>query len=254
MLTTVLTYLARNGCQSSSGFSPEGWLFPPLQPKVPLDKGSLGSQWLRKSYQKPFPQRVSVRSHTEAGSRKGGYQVVSGFLQPAFSCPQTEQKVETNLRSESVKSVFEGQLIQDGNPGDDPVILTNRGVGNIAGLQRRILPHSNEQEVEKVFKVLPEQTNFPVHSSTFWFGHSSPQVYKGGERSETDGAGQGYPDLPVPRRLRAQSQETCLQDTQTLLALCQKLGWVVNMRKSELDPLQIFNFVGYRFDPLRTSG
>ena len=46
--------------------------------------------------------------------------------------------------------------------------------------------------------------------------------------------------------LRAQSQETCLQDTQTLLALCQKLGWVVNMRKSELDPQQIFNFVGYR--------
>ena len=48
--------------------------------------------------------------------------------------------------------------------------------------------------------------------------------------------------------LRAQSQETCLQDTQTLLALCQKLGWVVNMRKSELDPQQIFNFVGYWFD------
>ena len=48
--------------------------------------------------------------------------------------------------------------------------------------------------------------------------------------------------------LRAQCQETCLQDTQTLLALCQKLGWVVNMKKSELDPQQIFSFVGYRFD------
>ena len=44
-LTTVLAYLARNGCESSSGFSPEGWLFPPLQPKAHLDKGSLGSQW-----------------------------------------------------------------------------------------------------------------------------------------------------------------------------------------------------------------
>ena len=48
--------------------------------------------------------------------------------------------------------------------------------------------------------------------------------------------------------LRAQCQETCLQDTQTLSALCRKLGWVVNMKKSELDPQQIFNFVGYRFD------
>ena len=203
--TTVLAYLARNGCESSSGFSTEGWLFPPFQSEAPLDKGSFGSQWLRKSYQKPLPQRVSARSHRETGSRKGGYQVVSGFLQPAVSCPQTEQKVEANLRSEPVKSVFEGQFIQDGNSGDDSVILTNRGMGNLAGLQRRILPHSNQQEVKKVFKVLSEQTNFPIHSSPFWFGHSSPRIYKGGQRSETDGTGQGYPDPPVPRRLVAES-------------------------------------------------
>ena len=47
---------------------------------------------------------------------------------------------------------------------------------------------------------------------------------------------------------RAQCRETCLQHTQTLLALCQQLGWVVNMKKSELEPQQVFNFVGYRFD------
>ena len=48
--------------------------------------------------------------------------------------------------------------------------------------------------------------------------------------------------------LRAPSPETCLQHTQTLLALCQQLGWVVNMSKSELAPTQVFNFVGYRFN------
>ena len=50
--------------------------------------------------------------------------------------------------------------------------------------------------------------------------------------------------------LRAQCRETCLQHTQTLLALCQQLGWVVNMKKSELEPQQVFNFVGYQFDLL----
>ena len=34
--------------------------------------------------------------------------------------------------------------------------------------------------------------------------------------------------------LRAPCPEPCLQHTQTLLALCQQLGWVVNMKKSEL--------------------
>ena len=48
--------------------------------------------------------------------------------------------------------------------------------------------------------------------------------------------------------LRAPSPEVCLQHTQTLLALCQQLWWVVNMTKSELVPKQVFNFIGYRFD------
>ena len=51
--------------------------------------------------------------------------------------------------------------------------------------------------------------------------------------------------------LRAHSRETCLQHTQTLLALCQRLGWVVNLKKLELVPQQVFNFVGYRFDLIK---
>ena len=50
--------------------------------------------------------------------------------------------------------------------------------------------------------------------------------------------------------VRAPDQGTCQLHTQTLLALCRKLGWVVNMEKSELTPQQVFNFVGYRFDLL----
>ena len=43
--------------------------------------------------------------------------------------------------------------------------------------------------------------------------------------------------------IRVKDRDTCFQDTQTLLALCQELGWVVNLRKSELEPKLIFNFV-----------
>ena len=48
--------------------------------------------------------------------------------------------------------------------------------------------------------------------------------------------------------VRATSHQTCLQHTQTLTALCQELGWLVNKEKSELVPKQVFNFVGYQFD------
>ena len=38
----------------------------------------------------------------------------------------------------------------------------------------------------------------------------------------------------------ARFHQTCLQHTQTRVALCQDLGWLVNMEKSELDPKQVF--------------
>ena len=61
--------------------------------------------------------------------------------------------------------------------------------------------------------------------------------------------------------VRATSYQTCLQHTQTLVALCRELGWLVNKEKSELEPKQVFNFVGYsstsgraRSDPHQSVG
>ena len=48
--------------------------------------------------------------------------------------------------------------------------------------------------------------------------------------------------------VQAKSHQVCLQHTQTLVALCQDLGWLVNIEKSELVPKQVFDFVGYQFD------
>ena len=48
--------------------------------------------------------------------------------------------------------------------------------------------------------------------------------------------------------VRARSHQVCLQHTQDLVNMCQKLGWLVNLEKSELEPKQVFDFVGYQFD------
>ena len=48
--------------------------------------------------------------------------------------------------------------------------------------------------------------------------------------------------------VRAKSHQICLQHTQDLVKMCQKLGWLVNLEKSELESKQVFNFVGYQFD------
>ena len=48
--------------------------------------------------------------------------------------------------------------------------------------------------------------------------------------------------------VRATFHQVCLQHTQDLVKICQTLGWLVNLEKSELEPKQIFDFVGYQFD------
>ena len=48
--------------------------------------------------------------------------------------------------------------------------------------------------------------------------------------------------------VRARSHQACLQHTKILVEICQKLGWLVNADKSELDPKQMFDFVGYQFN------
>ena len=48
--------------------------------------------------------------------------------------------------------------------------------------------------------------------------------------------------------IRAPTKESYHQGTQSLLSLCQELGCVVNLQRSELEPKQVFEFVGYQYD------
>ena len=48
--------------------------------------------------------------------------------------------------------------------------------------------------------------------------------------------------------VRARSRQVCLQHTQDHVKMCQQLGWLVNLEKSELEPKQVFDFVGYQCD------
>ena len=200
-VTKILASLAKHGCKSSGSLYPQGRLHSSIQTETPVGQIPLGSKWLRQSCQESAIKRGSLKSQKKVGSRKSGCQVVPGLLQPSFPGPETKQKMEANLGFESVKCIPEHRHFQNGNPGDDPVVLENRRVGHIAGLQRRILPHPNCPKVKRVSQVLPVQSNLSVHSSSLRVGHSSSGVYQGGQRSETHGSSEGYQNPSVPRRL-----------------------------------------------------
>ena len=47
--------------------------------------------------------------------------------------------------------------------------------------------------------------------------------------------------------IRSQSQEEAQVNTQAVVDLTQSLGWIINREKSELNPTQVFLFVGYEY-------
>ena len=48
--------------------------------------------------------------------------------------------------------------------------------------------------------------------------------------------------------MRAKDRDTFARDVQKLITLVEKLGWIVNLKKSELNPTQDLEFLGYRFN------
>ena len=48
--------------------------------------------------------------------------------------------------------------------------------------------------------------------------------------------------------VRAKDPDSCARDVQKLISLVEQLGWIVNVKKSELNPTQDLEFLGYRFN------
>ena len=47
--------------------------------------------------------------------------------------------------------------------------------------------------------------------------------------------------------IRSQSQEEARVNTQAVVDLTQSFGWIINQKKSELKPTQVFSFMGYEY-------
>ena len=188
--------------------------------------------------------------HPKEGSGKSGCQVITGLLQPSFSGSQTQQQMASHFGFKHSQSFPRDK---DGKWKTPETIQLSLQQGEwvtsldfsdayfhipIAQRSRKYLRfHLNK--VNYQFKALP----FGLATAPLEFTKVVKEVklmaQAWGIRIHQ------YLDDWLPR---AQCPATCLQDTQTLLDLCQELGWVVNLKKSELTPQLVFNFVGYRFD------
>ena len=228
----------------------ESGLHPFFSDLAKTHKISHSCKLLCQSSQEQLPDGGITSAYRQKCSRACPQSNFSGIFQPTFSGPQTKQQMETHLRSEQTKPLSQGGEIQNGNAGNHQDIPPIRVVGHFNRFQGRLLPHSNTGTVQEIPQISCPRSDIPIQSTSLRSLHSTLGVYNSGQRGNTDGHTQG---IRIHQYLddwlvRARSHQVCLQHKQELVKICQNLGWLVNLEKSELEPKQIFNFVGYQFD------
>ena len=235
----------------SQGYiSPQGRLHPTLPVQTLPDQETHNNKLLCRSSQEQLPVGGIASAVKQKCCRVGSKSTVPGVLQPVILCIKAQQPVASHLRSEQTEQIFENTVFQTGDTRDNTNLLPGRGVGDLHRLQRRILPYTNKQPVQEVYAFSDSGQNLPIQSTTLWPVHSPHGVHYDSQRGKMASNETGYKDRPVPRRLVGQSYvPPGLSSTNTNPSSpLSRLGWLVNEEKSELEPKQVFNFVGYQFD------
>ena len=176
-----------------------------LQNQATSDPIPCDQEWLCSPREKQGLVSSIDRTHKQVGSRKGGNKILPGLLQPPLSGTKIKSEMEAYLGPQPSKSFLETRHLQNGNSGNNKVVSPKRGVGNVAGLQRRLFSHPHQSEITKVSQVFSGKESLSIHGPPFRARHSSTGIYQGSQGGETDGSSTGYPDPPVPRRLVSQS-------------------------------------------------
>ena len=236
--------------QTEGGSNPERGLHPPLPvPAIP-DKVPISRKLLCQSSQEQLPVRGITSAYGQKRRRIGPQSNISRVFQPTILSTQTQQQLEANFGSEQTEPFPKDGEIQNGDTGNHQDISPARGVGNLSRLQGCLLPYTNTGTFQEISQISCPRSDIPAQSSAFWSVHSSLEFTVIAKEVKLMAIHKG---IRIHQYLddwlvRATSPQTCLKHTQILVIMCQDLGWLVNLEKSELEPKQVFDFVGYRFD------
>ena len=208
----VLADLGLYGSQSMGGVHFKERLHPPFSDKASSRSGTFDSEPLRDFCQaEPFTGVVSV-ALSKTSRRTGTQPVLPRVLQPP-------------LFGSIRLSLQQGEWVTSLNFNDAYFHIP------INQVSRKYLRfHLEGQTAISSLAIRPLHRSYGVHHC--------------GQGGKAHGSGKGNLVTPVPRRLliRSQTKESCSYQTQALLTLCQELGWVMNLHKSELDQKQVFDW------------
>ena len=246
----LLENLAKSRGRSEGSSNPARGLPSPLPDPAPTHKVPYSHKPLCQSPQEQLPAGGITSAYRQKCSGKGSKSKIPRVFQPTISSPETQQQMEANTGPRQAKPFPQSGKVQDGDTGNHQNIPPTRGVGHLSRLQRGLLPHTNTRTIQEIPTFSCPGPDLPIQGIAFRPVHSAHGVHCVSKEVKLMAIHKG---IRIHQYLddwlvRARSQHLCLQLTQILVKMCQDLGWLVNLEKSELEPKQVFDFVGYQFD------
>ena len=216
------------GGKSQGGNITQRGLHPPFPVQTQLYQVTNCHKQLCEPSQKPPPFGGTVSAGELKCSRTSSNSKITGVLQQAIFGSQTQQLVETFLGPEHIKYLPKHRVIQNGATRDNKNLPTGRGVGYLNRFQGCILPHTNSESVQEVhaFHIQGWSYQFKALSTTSMMFTVVAKEVKLMALQRGIRIHQYLDDWLV----RATFHRTCVQHTQSLVALCRELGWLVVVR------------------------
>ena len=236
--------------RSKSSSNPERGLYPPLPDQAKIVKSSHSCKLLWQSSQEPQTVRGITSAYSKKCYRTGKQTDLPGVLQPIIPGSQTQQQMEANPGLEQSKPFSQNRKIQDGNSGNHQNLSPTRTVGNLIDFKDAYFHVPIQEQSRKFLRFHVQGQTFQFKALPFGLSTAPMEFTVIAKEVKLMATQKGirlhqYLDDWL---VRATSHRACLLHTQDLVQMCRDLGWLVNIEKSELEPKQIFNFVGYQFD------
>ena len=246
----LLAILAGSGCRSESSSNFERGLHPPLWDPAKSLKVSHSRKLLCQSSQEQLPVGGITSAYKQKCSRARPQSNTFGGFQSTVSGPKTQQQMETYSRSEQIKSFPQGGEIQNGDTGNHQNIIQKGEWVTSIDFKDAYFHIPIQEQSRKYLRFHFQDQTYQFKALPFGLSTAPLEFTVVAKEVKLMATQQG---IRIHQYLddwlvRARSRQVCLQHTQDLVQICTELGWMVNLEKSEMEPKQVFNFVGYQFD------
>ena len=232
-----MAYLARSGCWSESSSNPERGLHPPLSDVAQTHKVSHSHKLLHQSPQEPLPAGSITSAYRQKRSRVSAKSDISGIFQPTIFSPKTKQQLEAYTRSEQTKSFPQGGKIQDETPETIRISLQKGEWVTSIDFKDAYFHIPLQEQSRKYMRFHVQDQTYQFKAPPFGLSTAPLELTVVAKKVKQMAIRKG---IRIHQYLddwlvRGTSHQVCLQHTQDLVKICQEIGWLVNLEKSELE-------------------